>query len=47
MHPEIRGNKAVGDAAIAYVIESERRQGRTALDTRHRGAPANVQSEAG
>lgn len=45
VHPEVVGNKAVEDAAIAYVINYEGRHGRTAHDTRHRGAPADVQSE--
>lgn len=45
VHPELVGNKTVEDAAIAYVIDYEARRGRTAYDTRHRGAPADVQSD--
>lgn len=41
----LTSNKDVEDAAIAFVIDHERRQGRTAYDTRHRGAPADVQSD--
>lgn len=39
------GHKAIEDAAIAFVIDHERRQGRAARDTRHRGAAADVASE--
>ena len=42
---ELVGNKVVEDVAIAFVIDCERRQGRTARDTRNRGSPADVQSD--
>jgi hypothetical protein len=42
--PEIRGNKAIEDAAIAWVIERERAVGRQPRDTRYRGAPADIES---
>lgn len=42
--PELRGNKAIEDAAIAWVIELERTAGRTPRDTRYRGAPADIES---
>ncbi len=42
--PEIRGNKAIEQAAIDWVMELERATGRTPADTRHRGAPADVES---
>jgi hypothetical protein len=38
-------NKAVEDAAIAWVIEVERAAGRVATDTRHRGADADLVSD--
>lgn len=41
---EIMGNKAIEDAAIAWVIEYERSRGRDAHDSRYRGAPADVES---
>lgn len=41
----LTSNKDVEDAAIAFVIDHERHHGRTAYDTRHRGAPADVQSD--
>lgn len=41
---ELRGNKAIEDAAIAWVMELERAAGREPRDTRHRGAPADVES---
>jgi len=40
----IRGNKAVEDAAIAWVMEHERLAGLTPNDTRYRGAPADIES---
>lgn len=40
----IIGNKRIEDAAIAFVIEQERRVGREARDTRHRSAAADVES---
>lgn len=41
---EIQGNKAIEDAAIAWVMQLEQRTGRTPEDTRHRGAPADISS---
>jgi hypothetical protein len=41
---ELRGNKAIEDAAIAYVIERERAAGREAIDARYLGKPADVES---
>jgi hypothetical protein len=41
---ELRGNKAVEDAAIAYVMERERNAGRQPVDTRYAGAPADLES---
>ena len=42
---ELYGPKQIEDAAIAYVIEVERAEGRTARDTRHeQGAPADLVS---
>lgn len=41
---EIRGNKAIEDAAIAWVMDLERSAGREPTDTRHRGAPADIES---
>ena len=41
---ELRGNKAIEDAAIAWVMELERAAGRQPVDTRHRGAPADIES---
>lgn len=37
-------NKAVEDAAIAWVMELERASGRQPQDTRYRGAPADIAS---
>jgi hypothetical protein len=42
--PELAGNKAVEDAAIAWVIGLERAAGRDPRDTRYAGAPADVVS---
>ncbi len=42
--PELGGNKAIEDAAIAWVIEQEAHAGRVARDTRYRGAPADIES---
>lgn len=39
-----RTNKEIEDAAIAWVIEHEARRGRHAVDTRHAGAPADLES---
>jgi len=41
---ELRGNKAIEDAAIAWVLELERAAGRAPRDTRYRGAPADIES---
>jgi Domain of unknown function (DUF3883) len=42
--PELRGNKAIEDAAIAYVMQREREAGREPTDTRYIGAPADIES---
>lgn len=42
---EIRGNRAVENAAVAHVIGFEQEQGRTARDTRGRDAPTDVESD--
>jgi hypothetical protein len=44
MTEEIRGTKAVEDAAIAWVMAIERKAGRDPTDTRYRGAPADISS---
>jgi hypothetical protein len=41
---EIRGNKAIEDAAISWVMDLERAAGREPIDTRYRGAPADISS---
>ncbi len=41
---ELLGNKAIEDAAIAWVMELERTAGREPRDTRHAGAPADIES---
>jgi hypothetical protein len=41
---EIRGPKAVEDAAIQWVMDYERSRGREPADTRHRGTPADIAS---
>ena len=41
---EIQGNKAIESAAIAWVMDLERRAGRDPVDTRFAGAPADVSS---
>jgi hypothetical protein len=41
---ELRGNKAIESAAIAYAMERERKAGRQPTDTRHIGAPADIES---
>jgi hypothetical protein len=41
---ELAGNKAIEDGAIAWVMELERAAGREPQDTRHRGAPADIES---
>jgi hypothetical protein len=38
------GNKAIEGAAIAWVMELERAAGRDPRDTRHKGAPADIES---
>jgi len=42
---ELVSNAAVENAAIEYVIANETAQGRTATDTRGKGAPADVKSD--
>ncbi len=44
MTEEIRGNKAVENAAIAWVMNLERAVGREPADTRERGVPADISS---
>jgi Protein NO VEIN, C-terminal len=41
---ELRGNKAIEDAAISWVMELERDAGRQPRDARYRGAPADIES---
>src|SRR5205085_428563 len=41
---ELRSNKAIEDAAVGWVIESEQRAGRDARDTRYRREPADIES---
>ena len=41
---ELQGVKAIENAAIAWVLELERAAGRTPRDTRHAGAPADIES---
>ncbi|MDP9067401.1 MAG: DUF3883 domain-containing protein [Actinomycetota bacterium] len=41
---ELKGNKAIEQAAIDWIIEIERAAGRDARDTRYRGAPADIES---
>lgn len=41
---ELRGNKAIEDAAIRWVIDREHAAGRDARDARYEGAPADVDS---
>jgi hypothetical protein len=43
--PELASNKAVEDAAIRWVIDYERDQGREARDVRYTGAPGDVESD--
>lgn len=40
----LTGNKAIEDAAIAWVMGLEREAGRTPKDTRHSDAPADIES---
>jgi len=42
--PELTSNKVIEEAAIAWVIELERQAGRDPRDTRHLGAPADIES---
>jgi len=42
--PELKGNHAIENAAIAWVMDLEREAGRQPEDTRYRGAPADIQS---
>ena len=41
---DLRSNKQVEDAAIAWVMELERHAGRVPTDTRYRGSPADIES---
>jgi hypothetical protein len=41
---ELVGNKAIEDAAIAWVIQVELAVGRDPRDTRYQGAPADIES---
>jgi hypothetical protein len=41
---EIRGNKAIEDAAVSWVMDYERSKGREPTDTRYTGAPADIES---
>lgn len=41
---ELVGNKAIEAAAIAWVMEQERAAGRQPRDTRHQGAPGDIES---
>jgi len=43
-HTPLSTNVEIEDAAIRFVIEQERLAGRTARDTRHQGAVADVES---
>ena len=43
--PQLTTNRAKEDAAIAWVLELERHAGREPRDTRHRGAPADIESD--
>ena len=42
--PELTSNRAVEDAAIAWVMDLERAAGREPRDTRYRGAPGDIES---
>ena len=44
MVAQLTGNKAIEDAAIAWVMELELAAGRQPRDTRHTGAPADIES---
>lgn len=44
-HTPLRSNVEIEQAAIAFVIEQERLAGRTARDTRHQGAVADIESD--
>jgi Domain of unknown function (DUF3883) len=41
---QLTSNKAVEEAAIAWVLEIERASGRSPVDSRYRGAPADIES---
>lgn len=41
---QIVGNKAIENEAIRWVMEQERVVGREPVDTRHTGAPADIES---
>jgi len=40
----VNGSKAIEDAAIAWAIRYEHSQGRTAIDTRYKGAATDISS---
>jgi len=42
---ELRGNHEIENAAIAYVLELEAAAGRHAVDTRHKGALADIEGD--
>jgi hypothetical protein len=42
--PELLGNRAIEEAAVAWVMQLELAAGREPRDTRHRGAPADIES---
>ncbi|MDE3111510.1 MAG: DUF3883 domain-containing protein [Chloroflexota bacterium] len=44
MTPGIKGNKAIEDAAVEFVIAFERHAGRDPRDTRNTGAAADIES---
>ena len=44
-HKPLQTNVEIENAAIAFVIERERREGRAARDTRHQGAIADIESD--
>ena len=44
IYPALSSNKQVEDAAIAWIMDLERKAGRSPVDTRYRGAPADIES---
>ena len=42
--PRLVGNRAIENAAVAWVMELERRAGRQPQDSRYRGATADIES---